>query len=183
MRYLLQTFMWCCIVTPVRLVTVNVALFWEWLSCHFILTLQKRFVTKIWLWQIVKSILPERFQVFLIRFYKEIIKTLQRKKCNVKIVIKTRNQEWCSFILELWNLKLYCYCGDKIPKKYGLRSKHLFQRKQQHGGWKNLRATIKIYKKYFRVIHKQPPEVFYKQVFLKVSWKFMGEYLCQSLLF
>ena len=29
-------------------------------------------------------------------------------------------------------LALYYYCGDKV--KYGLLSKNLFQRKQQHGG-------------------------------------------------
>ena len=29
-------------------------------------------------------------------------------------------------------LPLYYYCGDKV--KYGLLSKNLFQRKQQHGG-------------------------------------------------
>ena len=27
------------------------------------------------------------------------------------------------------------YCGDNV--KYGLFSKHLFQRTQQHGGWKS----------------------------------------------
>ena len=36
MKYLLQTFMWCCIVnTPTTLVRVDVALFWEWLRNMF----------------------------------------------------------------------------------------------------------------------------------------------------
>ena len=34
--------------------------------------------------------------------------------------------------LALLVLELHCYCGDTV--KYGLISKHLFQRKQQYGG-------------------------------------------------
>ena len=43
-----------------------------------------------------------------------------------------------SFILKLSisisisTAQLFCYCGDSV--KYGLLSKHLFQRKRQYGG-------------------------------------------------
>ena len=48
-------------------------------------------------------------------------------------------------------LALQWYCGDN--GKYGLISKHLFQRKLQYGGWKNLKVTTKFYKKqWLRVI-------------------------------
>ena len=39
-------------------------------------------------------------------------------------------------------LVLLCCCGDNV--KYGLLSKRLFQRKQEHGGWKNLQGNNKL---------------------------------------
>ena len=48
-------------------------------------------------------------------------------------------------------LALCCYCGDNV--KYGVLSKILFQRKQQHGGWENLRVTINFYKKTMTFSH------------------------------
>ena len=36
-------------------------------------------------------------------------------------------------------LTLLCYCGDNV--KYGLLSKHLFQRKQKYDGLQNLKVT------------------------------------------
>ena len=39
-------------------------------------------------------------------------------------------------------LALYCYCRDDV--KYGLLSRHLFQRKWQYGGWKNLTITTNL---------------------------------------
>ena len=43
------------------------------------------------------------------------------------------------------NLVLALHRGDKV--KHGLLSKHLFQRKQQYGGWKTLKITSNFYKK------------------------------------
>lgn len=40
-------------------------------------------------------------------------------------------------------LALYQYCGDNV--KYGLLSKNLFQRKQQHGSWESFSFAIKFY--------------------------------------
>ena len=42
-------------------------------------------------------------------------------------------------------MALYYYCGDRV--KYGLLSKNLFQRKQQHGDCENFRVAIKFYDK------------------------------------
>ena len=42
-------------------------------------------------------------------------------------------------------LTLHCYCGDNL--KYGLLSKHLFQRNQQYGLWKNIKITTNFYQK------------------------------------
>ena len=47
------------------------------------------------------------------------------------------------FYFETLVLELHCYCGDKIRKKYGLSSKHLFQRQEQHGGGKKLKNNDK----------------------------------------
>ena len=50
-----------------------------------------------------------------------------------------------------WNLALalvfvlHCYCGDMV--KYGLLSKHLFQRKQQHGWFKKSHFNNKLCEK------------------------------------
>ena len=50
-----------------------------------------------------------------------------------------------------WNLALalvlvlHCYCGDMV--KYGLLSKHLFQRKQQHGRFKKSHFNNKLCEK------------------------------------
>ena len=38
------------------------------------------------------------------------------------------------FVLEHWYQ--FCTVIVKIKNKYGLLSNHLFQRKQEHGGWK-----------------------------------------------
>ena len=35
---------------------------------------------------------------------------------------------------------VYSYCKDNI--KYGLLSKHLFQRKLKYSGWKSLTVTV-----------------------------------------
>ena len=46
------------------------------------------------------------------------------------------------YIAIFWNfdgISANCYCGDNV--KYGLLSKHLFQRKQQYGGWKNHKVS------------------------------------------
>ena len=42
-------------------------------------------------------------------------------------------------------LALQWYCGDNV--KYGLLSKHLFQRKLQYGWWNNLKVTTNFNKK------------------------------------
>ena len=42
-------------------------------------------------------------------------------------------------------LALYYYCWDNV--KYGLLSKNLFQRKQQHGSWENFIVAINFYEK------------------------------------
>ena len=45
---------------------------------------------------------------------------------------------------------MYYYCGDNV--KYGLLSKKLFQRKQQHGGWENFTVTISFYEKQWLLV-------------------------------
>ena len=43
-------------------------------------------------------------------------------------------------------LEFYCYFRDKV--KYGTLLKHIFQRTQQHGGWKSPQSNNKLFKKY-----------------------------------
>ena len=50
------------------------------------------------------------------------------------------------YVSFFWNITFvlvlaaaHCCCGDNM--KYGLLSKHLFQRKRQYAGWKNLTVT------------------------------------------
>ena len=53
-----------------------------------------------------------------------------------------------SFILEISiyiSIRLHCYCGNNV--KYGLFSKHLFQRKRQYGGWKKSHSNEKLLEK------------------------------------
>ena len=46
--------------------------------------------------------------------------------------------------IETLVIALHGYYEDSV--KYGLLSKHLFQRKQQSNGWKNLKETKNFYK-------------------------------------
>ena len=48
-----------------------------------------------------------------------------------------------NFILETLLLALHCYCGDK--KKHRFLSNHLFQRKQEYGGWKEPQGNDKLF--------------------------------------
>ena len=43
-------------------------------------------------------------------------------------------------------LALHCYSGD-TKKKYGLLSNHLFQREQEHGGWKEPTSSNQLLSK------------------------------------
>ena len=88
--------------------------------------------------------LSEMFWVFQKKkkFYKEKCGTVKKiKSVSISIV-------YDSFF---WNLALalvlvlQCYCGNTV--KYGLLLKHLFQRKRQYGGWKNLIVTTNFEKK------------------------------------
>ena len=60
-------------------------------------------------------------------------KTKERKRRDLKIKLSEemkkdmRQPDFKALVLAL-----YYYCGDKV--KYGLLSKNVFQRKQQHGG-------------------------------------------------
>ena len=50
---------------------------------------------------------------------------------------------------------MYSHCRE-ADVKYGLLSKHLFQKKQQFGNWENQRVTLNfrnIYKKMFSSYH------------------------------
>ena len=66
-------------------------------------------------------------------------KTVQKKSATrvLQVCISFSSIEYYTIAL-FWNLALalvlplYCYCGDNV--KYGLLSKHLFQRKRQYGG-------------------------------------------------
>ena len=42
-------------------------------------------------------------------------------------------------------LAMHCYCEDNV--KYRSLSKHLFQIKQQYGGWKNFKVMTNFCKK------------------------------------
>ena len=63
---------------------------------------------------------------------------LSYKKSAIKVFKVCISIVYDSFILELSisisisTALLFCYCGDNV--KYGLLSKHLFQRKRQYGG-------------------------------------------------
>ena len=76
-------------------------------------------------------------------FIKKNIEQSQNEK-----LCETKSENKSSFFKKFnkWDIRehqfgtlistLYCYCEDKV--KYGLLSKHVFQRKQQHDSGKNL---------------------------------------------
>ena len=101
-----------------------------------------------------KNMLSEMLWVFQKNsFIKKIVNSQKIKSVKNFIIKKsaTKTFQICiiivydSFILELSisisisTALLFCYCGDNV--KYGLLSKHLFQRKRQYDGWKNFTVT------------------------------------------
>ena len=63
----------------------------------------------------------------------------------------TRNRAITNPNFKALILAFYCYyCRDNI--KYGLFSRNLFQRKQQHGGWENFIGAINFYEKQWLLV-------------------------------
>ena len=126
--------------------------------CNFVLTLYKnsRFINNKLFIKILQNYVKTCFQRCFGFFKKNsfIKKSVKQSKIkSVKnIIIKKVSYEtfssmfkYSNTIAPFWNLALvlalHCYCGDTDYVKYGLLSKHLFQRKRQYGGWKNLTVT------------------------------------------
>ena len=82
----------------------------------------------------------------------EQLKKTSAKNVFIKKASYKAFQVYVSIVYDMifWNLALalvlvlHCYSGDSV--KYGLLSKHLFQRKRHYSSWKNLTVTTNFEK-------------------------------------
>ena len=74
-----------------------------------------------------KNMPPKSFQ-FLVK----VKNFINKERCGSRKTKECKRRDHKIKSFKALVLALYYYCGDKV--KYGLLSKNLFQRKQQHDG-------------------------------------------------
>ena len=135
------------------------------LLCNLVLTLYKNspFINaKLFLKIILsKNMLSERLSIFSKKnsFIKKSVEQSKNKECKKRYHKISQLRKFIKYrplqlYFRILVLALHCYCWDNV--KYRLLSKHLLQRKQQHGVWKISKSR--------QTFRKNIPEYSSKQV-------------------